>query len=176
MGEMADWVNDDSPAEDSEEREIRQMSGKSINELGVETESYGVAPRKVEDMPAQFGGFRAIPQPDRYRFRLPANLAQVWEVTNPLVVEGFGDGQPHRFAYAKFDEDNPLVIIGASERNKDWVNEPFQIRISSYPRNRAKKDEAAQFASALDCLPECLREQVVERGGTRGDSRPGLAE
>ncbi len=85
---------------------------------------------------------------------LPTAIVRCWEVTNPVSVPAIDKGSPERYAYARFDEDQPLQIIDAED--PAWVYEPFVCHVTSVPRTRAKTRRPAVIRSDLDDLLAAL--------------------
>lgn len=101
--------------------------GKSLQELNLKDEP--LPEMNFEDMP-EFGSWTPPPQPGKgFRFKLPADLTDVWD-----VFDAKGDVQRVR---AEFDSTHPLLIIaGPGIDPKAPV--PFQTRISNATRPRGK--------------------------------------
>lgn len=116
------------------------MSGKSLQELGLKAENLPTAGQSLADLP-EFGSYDPPPQPGDYRFRLPANLASVWE-----VFDLEGKGQRVR---AIFDKDAPLLIVQSPGNQSN--NETFKTRIANNERERGKKGSGV-IASDMDYL------------------------
>ena len=108
---------------------------------------------RARDLSPPYGGW---PPPGRYRFRLPTAIVRCWEVTNPVWVPPIDKGSPERYAYAKFDEDQPLHIIDAED--PAWLHEPFVCHVASVPRTKAKTRRPATIQSDLDDLLAALGE------------------
>lgn len=121
--------------------------GKSLHELGLKEEALPTTVQNLDDLP-EFGAFRIPPQPGDYRFRLPADLSSVWEVYDGR------DGKGQRVR-AIFDRDHPLVIVQST--NPQYLNEPFECRISNEERARGKN---GVIASDMQFLLRALGEKV----------------
>lgn len=92
------------------------------------------------EMPEQGSGFRETLLPGVNIFRLPANLANLWDMT--AVAEDQRPGSPTKGQkilrpMLKCDKNNPLVIVGGKHDG-----EPFTATFSTNPRARGKKDAA----------------------------------
>ena len=96
------------------------------------------------------------PPSGRYRFRLPKSLASCWDVSNPMAIPAIDKGSPRRYAYAKFDENQPLQIIDADD--PAWLYEPFVCYVTAVPRTRAKTRRPTTVRSDLDDLLAALGE------------------
>lgn len=115
-----------------------------LSELGLGNEQVGEA-ADFDALPEQLGGFPDPPQPGPFRFRLPTNLGNVWDKAEKKMA----DGTVKPRIKAKFDQDNPLVIVQSLAGKYD--NEPFQTTISNVERRR-RKDEGVPEASDMDFL------------------------
>lgn len=100
------------------------MAGKSLNELALKDE---VLPELDYASMPEFGSWAPPPQPGTYRFALPKDMTNIWDVYEK-------DGK--QFIRAVFDKDAPLLIVQA--KDEKYVGEPFQTRISNQPRPRGK--------------------------------------
>ena len=73
------------------------------------------------------------------------------------VGPGDRQGSPKRYAYARFDEDQPLQIIDADDPER--IYESFVCRVTSVPRTRAKSRRPSTIRSDLDDLLAALGER-----------------
>jgi hypothetical protein len=119
--------------------------GKSLNDLGLQTEQLPTAGQELADLP-EFGSFRLPPQPGAFRFKLPADLSSVWEVFDTPALK------PPQRIRAVFDRDHPLVIV-QSPQNK-YQGDPFETRVSNAERPRGK--DKSVIASDMDYLLRAL--------------------
>lgn len=106
-----------------------------ITDLGLSNEKVG-GDVDLDNLP-KTGGFLPLLQPGRYRFKLPANLNDVFDKVTSSKGERIT---------AIFDQHAPLQIVQAPPQYKDRVGEPFQTRISNVERARGKdKIEVSDF-------------------------------
>ena len=77
-------------------------------------------------------------------------------MSNAVSVPAIDKGSPRRYAYARFDEDQPLQIIDAED--PAWLYEPFVCHITSVPRTKAKTRRPVTIRSDLDDLLVALGE------------------
>jgi hypothetical protein len=114
--------------------------GKRLDELNLGSEEIeGVT---QEDLPEQFGARPDPPQPGAYRFRLPEDMATIYDTFEPTI----NDQQVTRVS-AIFDEACPLLIVQSPKGEHN--EEPFEARISNAER---KRDKAGTMASDMDYL------------------------
>lgn len=100
--------------------------GKSLQELGLKDEPLPVT--DLSDLP-EFGSYTPPPQPGTYRFKLPANLTQVYDVLDT------DKGQRLKVV---FDSEHPLVIVQAPAHRQQYLQTTFQTSISGKERPRGK--------------------------------------
>lgn len=98
-----------------------------LSDLGLKNEQVG-GEVDFDNLP-KVGGFTPLLQPGRYRFKLPANLSDIFELVESK------NGQRIQ---AVFDQNAPLVIVKAPEVSKERIGEPLQQRISNVERPRGK--------------------------------------
>lgn len=123
-----------------------------LNDLGLGNEQIGTA--DFDSMPEQMmGGFPDPPQPGPFRFRLPVSLGNVWDKAEKKKADGTTEPR----IMAKFDRDNPLLIV--QSLGNRYNGEPFETRISNVERKRGK-DEGAVEVSDFDYL---LRDSFGEQ-------------
>lgn len=114
------------------------MAGKSLDELDLKDEQMPAL--NADDLP-EYGAWAPPPQPGPYRFRLPADLSKVFE-----TYEKNGK----HFLRAKFDKDNPLVIV-RSAAHPEYLNQTFTTQLSTERRKRGDIE-----ASDMDYLLKAL--------------------
>ena len=73
-----------------------------------------------------------------------------------MSVPAIDKGSPQRYAYARFDEDQPLQIIDTED--PAWIYQPFVCHVTSVPRTKAKTRRPATIRSDLDDLLAALGE------------------
>jgi len=100
---------------------------KSLSELNLKEEVLPTAGQPLDDLPV-FGQFTPPPQPGAFRFKLPADLNNIWDL---YTVDGKGD----RIS-AVFDQNNPLLIVQSPGGKHN--TEPFQTRLNNNERPRGK--------------------------------------
>ncbi len=99
-----------------------------LNTLGLKNEN--LAGASFDDIPENIGqSFADPPQPGKYRFRLPATMAAIWE-----AVESEKHGQR---ITAIFRGDAALTIVQSPKGEHD--GEEFDYRVSNVPRERTKE-------------------------------------
>src|SRR5688572_10370426 len=116
---------------------------KSLQELAgtLRNEQLPTAGQELDDLPI-FGSFQPPPAPGPYRFRLPKDLANIWDVFDAP------DKNPSQRVRAVFDRDHPLLIVQSPGGKAN--NEPFETRITNSERGRGK--DKAVVASDMDYL------------------------
>lgn len=97
-----------------------------LSDLGLTNEKIGADDVDFDNLP-KVGGFQPLLQPGRYRFKLPANLVDVFD---PVASKN-----GPRIA-AIFDQSSPLTVIKAPDPKR--VGEPFTTRISNVERPRGR--------------------------------------
>lgn len=112
--------------------------GKSLSDLGLKDEKLPTAGEALENLP-QFGQFGPPPQPGPMRFKLPADLTNVWDT---FEVEGKGTR-----VTAEFDQQSPLIIVQSVGAR--YNGEPFQTKLNNNERARGK---SKMLVSDLDYL------------------------
>lgn len=116
----------------------------SLNDLKLDNTSLEGA--SFDDIPENIGqSFPDPPQPGKYRFKLPANMAAIW-----AAVTSEKHGQRIN---AIFDGDAPLTIVQSPGQAHD--GEEFQYRVSNVPRERTKEKI---LVSDMDLLLRALGE------------------
>lgn len=98
--------------------------GKSLQELGLKDEK--LPEQDLADLP-EFGRFTPPPQPGSYRFKTPSDFSQLFDLV---------DSQKGQRIKIVFDQEHPLLIVQAT--NTQYLNEPFQTRLSNVERQRGK--------------------------------------
>jgi hypothetical protein len=114
------------------------MAGKSLSELDLKDEQMPAL--NADDLP-DYGAWAPPPQPGPYRFRLPQDLSKVFE-----TYEKTGK----TYLRAKFDKDNPLVIVRAAT-HPEYLNQTFTTQLSNERRKRGDIE-----ASDMDYLLKAL--------------------
>jgi hypothetical protein len=120
------------------------MAGKSLSELTDLLKDEPIAVLNVEDLP-DFGSWAPPPQPGPYRFKLPANLSNIFELYEDK-------GTQH--IRAIFDKDAPLLIV--QDVRQKQVGNAFQTRLTNQRRKRGDIE-----ASDLDYLLKALGETTT---------------
>lgn len=119
--------------------------GKSLNDLGLKEEA--LPEGDLTDLP-EFGSFTPPPQPGSYRFQLPKDLSQIWDLVEAKVGQRVN---------AIFDKDHPLMIVSSVDGS--YNGQPFETRLSNVERKRGKKDGDGPEVSDLDYLLAALGEK-----------------
>lgn len=114
-----------------------------LSELGLGNEQ--IAQADFDTIPDQMMGFPDPPQPGPFRFKLPVNMGTIWDKAEKKLADG--TTQPR--IKAKFDRDNPLLIVQSIGGRYD--GEPFETSLSNVERRRGK-DESQPEASDMDYL------------------------
>jgi hypothetical protein len=120
------------------------MAGKSLSELTDLLKDEPIAVLNVEDLP-DFGSWAPPPQPGPYRFKLPANLANIFDIY---------EDKGKQYIRAIFDKDAPLLIV--QDVRQKHVGEAFQTRLTNQRRKRGDIE-----ASDLDYLLKALGETTT---------------
>ena len=89
-----------------------------------------------DDVPEQLGGFAPTPPPGSYRFRLPGDLANIWEQFDVTI-----DDKPQKRLRAQFEESSVLTITSSVSGDQD--GNAFRTRITNVERKRGKSDAKA---------------------------------
>jgi hypothetical protein len=110
----------------------------------LKDEKLPTAGQALADLP-DFGSFEPPPQPGPFRFKLPMDLASVYD-----VFDATGLGQRVRVI---FDREHPLLIT--QSLGGKYNGHPFQTRLSNQERNRGKKGSGV-VASDWDYLLRAL--------------------
>jgi hypothetical protein len=116
---------------------------KSLQELAgmLRTEQLPTAGQELDDLP-MFGTFTPPPPPGAYRFKLPSDLSNVWDVFD------VADKTPPQRVRAHFDRDHPLLIVQSPQGKSN--GEPFETRMTNNERARGK--DKSVVASEFDYL------------------------
>lgn len=122
--------------------------GKSLNDLGLKEEA--LPEGDLTDLP-EYGSFTPPPQPGTYRFQLPRDLSNLFDMVDVTI-----DDKPAQRIKMIFDKDHPLMIV--SSANGKHVGEPFETRLSNVERQRGKKGGDGPRVSDLDYLLKALGE------------------
>ena len=132
--------------------------GKSIQELAGELkdEALPTAGEELDDLP-QFGGFAPPPPPGAYRFKMPQDCSQIFDLID------VPDKTPPQRVRANFDRDHPLLIVQSPQGKSN--NEPFETRLTNNERGRGK--DKAVVASDFDYLLRAFKE-TAKPGNNRG--------
>jgi hypothetical protein len=90
------------------------------------------------ELPEQYGGGGPTLLPGIDTFRLPINLAQLWDqVDITMNRPGHPDhNKPIRRVRLKFDRNNPLVVVGGAHDGETMTG-----TFTSNPRPRGRKDD-----------------------------------
>jgi hypothetical protein len=108
--------------------ENHKVKKGSINDLGLGNDALEGA--EFDQIPENLGqSFPDPPQPGKYRFKIPGNIAAQF-----AVVETTKHGTRINLL---FDQDAPLVIVQSPGKVAD--GEEFQYRLSNVPRERTKE-------------------------------------
>jgi len=101
-----------------------------MNDLGLRDDATDIG--DPDQVPEQMQPPAPTPQPGRYEFRLPENLAEAWARVDALI----GD-RPVERVQIQFDSEHPLVISW-DPRSSDLVGQRMDNRISNVERKRGK--------------------------------------
>jgi hypothetical protein len=125
--------------------------GKTLQELAGELkdEVLPTSGETLDDLP-QFGSFTPPPPPGAYRFQLPADLSNVWDLMD------VPEKTPPQRVRITFDRDHPLLIVQSPQGKSN--GEPFETRLTNNERGRGK--DKAVTASDLDYLLRALGSKV----------------
>lgn len=116
-----------------------------LNDLGLTNERVGEE-IDYNTIPEQMGSFQDPPQPGSFRFELPRDMSQIWEVFDHTKSKN-----PGKRIRAKFDDSFPLIIVQSPNKKYDGL--PFTTSISNAERKRGKKDDTtAPEVSDMDYL------------------------
>lgn len=123
--------------------------GKSLAELATELkdERLPTAGQVLDDLPT-YGTWTPPPPPGAYRFKLPQNMGNIWELFD---VEGKGQR-----VKAIFDRDHPLLIVQSPKNASN--GEPYETRLNNNERKRNK--DGSVVASDFDYLLRALGEKA----------------
>jgi hypothetical protein len=98
----------------------------NINELNLSPDEE--IPIDYENVPEESPGPQPTPQPGRYRFQLPADLASNWNK--------FQTQKGERVSIV-FDSDHQLTIVKSKDdKNVAWVGRAFNTRVTNAERPR----------------------------------------
>lgn len=125
--------------------------GKSLQELAglLKDEPLPTAGQDLDDLPT-FGGFTPPPPPGAYRFKLPGDMASIWDLID------VPEKQPSQRVRANFDRDHPLLIVQSPKGASN--GEPFETKLTNNERGRGKGKEVV--ASDLDYLLRALGDKA----------------
>lgn len=128
--------------------------GKSIQELAAELkdEQLPTSGQDLEDLPT-FGGWAPPPPPGAYRFKLPGDVNNIWDLFD------VPDKNPPQRVRATFDRDHPLLIVQSPHGKSN--GEPFETRLTNNERARGK--DKSVVASDFDYLLRALGNKTKPR-------------
>jgi len=130
--------------------------GKSLSDLNLKEETLPTAGQGLDDLP-QFGQFAPPPQPGPFRFKLPADLTNLYD-----TFEVNGKTPPTRISMV-FDAQAPLIIV-ASPGGR-YNNEPFQTKLNNNERARGKDKK---MVSDMDYLIAAVEGPSGQRPSSNG--------
>jgi hypothetical protein len=123
------------------------------------------------DLPPQMGSFAPPLPPGGYLFRIPANVAQLYELYDETPKDKDGNeiagGKPIQRIRFKFTREHPLVVVGGPHDG-----DGLAATISSSPRKRGKKGSDAPSVADLTYL---LRESLKDRATVVGTTKQWYA-
>jgi len=125
--------------------------GKSLSDLNLKDETLPMAGQGLDDLP-QFGQFAPPPQPGPMRFKLPADLTNVWDTFEAA------NKTPSTRVSMVFDAQAPLLIVQSAGGR--YNNEPFQTKLNNNERARGKDKKVS---SDLDYLIAAIEGPTVQR-------------
>ncbi|KKL97325.1 hypothetical protein LCGC14_1835580, partial [marine sediment metagenome] len=113
----------------------------------------------METLPDQYGPRVPILQPGRYRFKLPADTAKIYEPIPEAFEAVMGTDEKAKVGCMMmvFDSADPLMIVQSPQGTRD--GEAFQTRVTNIKRFRNK--EHTVLASDLDYLLRILGEMII---------------
>jgi hypothetical protein len=131
--------------------------GKSLSELMTELkdEQLPTISQELDELPT-FGTFTPPPPPGSYRFQLPQDLGNIWDVMD------VPEKTPPQRVRAYFDRDHPLLIVQSPGGKLN--GEPFETRLTNNERSRGK--DKSVTASDLDYLLRALGEKLKPKSNT----------
>jgi len=115
--------------------------GKSLSDLELKDEKLPTAGEALNDLP-QFGQFAPPPQPGPFRFKLPADLSNMYD-----TFEVEKNGVKSTRVQMEFDANKPLLIVQSARER--YNKEPYQTKINNNERARGKDKK---LASDMDYL------------------------
>lgn len=137
---------------------------KSLAELGLKEEQLPTA--DLSEIP-ELGSYTPPPQPGRYRFRLPANMTQVFDTIDATV-----NGVQVQRIKVIFDQEKPLMIVQTPAHRTEYLNTPFTTQISGRERPRGKEkievSDLAYLLKALGIVKAPTNQSIVQQLMTKG--------
>jgi hypothetical protein len=115
----------------------------------LKPEKLPTAGQDLADLP-DFGAFEPPPQPGPFRFKLPMDLATIYDVFDVAALNGVR-------VRAIFDREHPLLIV--QSLGGKYNGQPFHTRIANNERNRGKAGSGI-VASDWDYLNKAFGEKV----------------